>query len=295
VSFIGKLDTNAYIKDREYPILVPRVPLTFNPANQEHLHKVESMNNLPPKSIGKARWIKLEYRRHPKQKFAYTTLSLTSACEANRLMRDGMSICSMRTFPKRLKYKPRQCMKCWKWGHYASECWAKNDIFRTCGGNHTTRDCNAGDQRYCVSCRTEDHSSWDRFCPEFLRKSMHFDNIHLENALTYFPTNEEWMNSVRPERIPIKERLLERYTVGRLPPLDYAPRQRYNKSADHRSRKKGPGKKVGLQGTLDKYIDLQPSKKHAQFADDVTILNEQDNVNDEAEADSLIQAVLWND
>ena len=295
LSFINKLDANAYIKDREYPILVPRVPLTFDPANQEHLREVESMNNLPPKTIGKARWIKPEYRRHPKQKFAYATLSLTSACEANRLIRDGMSICSTRTFPKRLKYEPRQCMKCRKWGHYASECRAENDTCGTCGGDHTTRDCNEGDRRYCVSCRTEDHASWDRSCPEFQRKSAHFDSIHPENALTYFPTDEEWTHSVRPERIPVEDRFPERYSVGSLPPLEYAPRQRYRKQVDRRSRKKGQGKEVGAQGTLDRYIDSQPGKKHARFAEEVTILNEQEDENDEAEADSLIRTALWND
>jgi hypothetical protein len=121
-AFINKMGMSTHIKDRNFPILVPRVPLSFDPTNQEHLHKVESVNNLPPKTLSKARWIKPEYRRHPNQKFAYATFSISLATEANRLIRDGMYICSMRTFPKRLKYKPRQCMKCWKWGHYASKC-----------------------------------------------------------------------------------------------------------------------------------------------------------------------------
>ena len=36
-AFTGNLDTNVYIKERTYPIVVPRVPITFDPAVQEHL------------------------------------------------------------------------------------------------------------------------------------------------------------------------------------------------------------------------------------------------------------------
>ena len=298
LSFTSKLEANAFIRDREFPILVPRVPLTFDPANQDHLREAECMNNLPPKSISKARWIKPEYRRHPKQKYAYATISLKSACEANRLIRDGMSICSTRTFPKRLKYEPKQCMKCRKWGHYASECRSEKDVCGTCGGDHTTRDCDEAGRRYCVSCRTEDHASWDRTCPEFIRKSAHFDELHPENALTYFPTDEEWTHSIRPERIPIESRFPERYAVGGLPPLDYtayAPKQRYNKTADRRSKRRGTGKEAGLQGTLDNYVATQPTERRTRFADKVTILNEQDDEKDEREADSLIQAALWSE
>jgi hypothetical protein len=53
-----------------------------------------------------------------------------------------------------------------------------------------------------VACRTDDHASWDRMCPEFLRKSTHFDELHPENALTYFPTDANWTLSKRPEKIP---------------------------------------------------------------------------------------------
>ena len=166
LSFMRKLDNKAFTKDRAYPILIPRIPTTFDPSNQEHLREIEGENGLEPNMISKARWIKPIYRRHAKQKFAYTTLSLTSASEANRLIRDGMYICSSRTYPKRLKYEPKQFMKCRKWGHFASECQATTDTCRTCGGNHTTRDCTEQERRYSVACRSNDHASWDRDCPD---------------------------------------------------------------------------------------------------------------------------------
>ena len=218
VAFTEKLDANAYIKERTYPLVVPRVPITFDPQIQEHLREVETINNLAPNTISKARWIKPLYRRHAKQTVAYATLSLNSANEANRLIRDGMYICSNRTYPKRLKYEPKQCMKCRKWGHFAAECQAKTDTCGTCGENHITKDCVDKGKRFCVACKSTDHASWDRSCPEFQRKIVQFDEIHPENALTYFPTEENWTLTARPERIPLEDRFPSRYAVGSLPP-----------------------------------------------------------------------------
>ena len=113
-AFIKELGTEAHIKGRVYPILIPRVPLSFDPENEENLQEVESANDLPPKTISKAWWIKPAYRRHLRQQYTYATFSLSTAAEANRLIRDGMLICSRRAFPQRLKYEPRQCMKCRK-------------------------------------------------------------------------------------------------------------------------------------------------------------------------------------
>ena len=121
-TFLTKLDVTVLIKDRTFPILVPRVPLSFDPSNQEHLREVECTNDQPPGVLRKAHWIKPAYGRHPKQNYAYATFVLSSAMEANCLIRDRMYVCSSRTYPKRLKYELRQCMKCRKWGHYAAKC-----------------------------------------------------------------------------------------------------------------------------------------------------------------------------
>jgi hypothetical protein len=60
LEFTSKLNGSAFIVDRTYPILVPRFPLSFDPVNKDHLCEVESTNDLPPKTISKARWIKPE-------------------------------------------------------------------------------------------------------------------------------------------------------------------------------------------------------------------------------------------
>lgn len=289
MEFLNKLDTNALIKDKTYPIVIPKVPLTFEPTNEEHLREVESMNDLPPNTITKARWIKPEYRRHPNQRFAYGTFSLNSITEANTWIRDGMYICSTNTYPKRLKYEPKQCMKCRKWGHFASECHASADTCGTCGGEHATRECKEEGKRFCVSCRSEDHASWDRACPEFLRKSAHFDELHPENAPTYFPTEEERTHSTRPERIPVNSRFPMKYAVGELLSLGQPSKQRADRNAERKGRKRGSGKDRSTQGTLDNFVE-----KQLRFASEVQYPGEREDEADEAEADSLIQSALWN-
>ena len=135
-----------------------------------------------------------------------------------------MYICSNRTYLKRLKYELKQCMKCRKWGHFASKCQAKLDTCRTCSENHVTKDCVDKGKRYCVACKATDHVSWDRSCPEFQRKIVQFDEIHPENALTYFPTEESWTLTAGPERVPLGERFPSRFAVGSLPPPSHAKR-----------------------------------------------------------------------
>lgn len=201
--------------------------------------------------------MKPEYRRHPNQRFTYATFTLNSTTEANRLIRDGLYICSTNTYPKRLKYKPKQCMKCWKWGHFAADCQANSDTCSTCRGEHMTRECNEGEKRYCISCRMDDHPSWDRSCPEFHRKSTHFDELHPENALTYFLTEEYWTHSTRLERIPIDSRFPTKFTVGGLLMLGYTERQRPEKMNMCSNKRGGAGKSSGTQGTLDKYVEKQ--------------------------------------
>ena len=253
-AFTGNLDTNVYIKERTYPIVVPRVPITFDPLNQDHLREVEGANNLAPNTVCKARWIKPIYRRHPKQLVAYATLTLSSASEANRLIRDGMNICSNRTYPKRLKYEPKQCMKCRKWGHFAAECHAKADTCGTCRENHFTKDCTDNEKRYCVACKATDHASWDRSCPEFRKKSAHFDELHPENALTYFPTEESWTLTARPERVPIEDRFPSKYAVGSLPPPSQTRRQLPTREVAKKQKRRRQNVD-NTQGTLDGYVE----------------------------------------
>ena len=44
----------------------------------------------------------------------------------------------------------------------------------------------------CVSCGTNDHASWNRAYPTFLKKTEEFNSRNPENTLHFFPTTESW-------------------------------------------------------------------------------------------------------
>ena len=224
-AFTRRFDPDTNIRDCVHPIMVPRVPLTFNPDNPTHLREVEEVNRMPINSIKKARWIKPKYRRTAGQSCAHAILSITSAAEANKILKDGIYICSARTFPKKLKFEPKQCMKCRKWGHFAANCRAEADTCGTCGGQHRTKDCKINDKRFCVPCRSNTHTSWDRNCPEFIRKCEEYSGFHPENNLTYFPTDEDWTLTTRPSKLPYEDKFPAQLAVGSLPLPDNTARQ----------------------------------------------------------------------
>ena len=79
--FMIALADDATIAKRSYSILVPRVPLTFDPAEENHLREVEECNELPEGTIIKAQWIKPINRRALEQRAAHSMYShLTFGC-----------------------------------------------------------------------------------------------------------------------------------------------------------------------------------------------------------------------
>ena len=213
--FTTEIAPDAEIIKRLYSILVPRIPITFNPSNEAHLREVEECNDLPSGMIAKARWIKPEYRRVQGQKAAHAIFAFKDATNANKCIRDGIQVCSLRVRPNRLKHEPMQCMKCRRWGHFAHSCTAEMDTCGTCGGEHKTKDCTTRDRMFCVSCKNHTHSSWNRDCPEFRRRCVQFDENFPENDLPYFPTEEEWTMIPCPNKLLFPEKFPAKFTTSR--------------------------------------------------------------------------------
>jgi hypothetical protein len=265
-AFTRRFDPDTIIRDRVHPIMVPRIPLTFDPSNPAHLREVEEVNRMGPKMIKKARWIKPEYRHAPEQSCAHAIFTISSVTDANRMIKDGIYVCNARSFPKKLKYEPKQCMKCRKWGHYAAECRAQSDTCGTCSGQHKTNECKTNNKKYCVSCRTDTHTSWDRNCPEFLRKCDEYSKFHPENNLVYFPTDENWTTTSRPALIPFEERFPTRYTVGSLPMPNRAEQQLPTRpigKRNKRSNNNNDSSQAVLEKFFNKMIDEQPDQLDA--------------------------------
>jgi hypothetical protein len=258
VNFTAEIAPDAMITKRSYAILVPRIPLSFDPASSDHLREIEESNDIPPGAIVKARWIKPEYRRTPEQRAAHAIFSIRDPNIANICIRDGIYVCGLRIRPSRLKHEPMQCMKCRRWGHFAHSCTATSDACGTCSGDHRTNECQAKEKTHCVSCKSNTHASWDRNCPEFLRRCAQYDENYPENNLPYFPTSEDWTLTTRPSRLALPEKFPAQYAVGEIPQTkgpNTAPATKNN----GKQRKRTTAKTPANQATIDKF--LNPSQR----------------------------------
>ena len=215
--FADAFSKGAHIRDREYSLIVPGIPLTFEPDNVAHLREIEEVNRLPSRVVRKARWIKPIGRRRPGQTHAYAMLSISSVDFANKLIKDGIIICGSWTHPSKQKQEPSQCMKCRRWGHFAAHCPEAEDTCGTCGGKHRTSNCGSREKRHCVSCGVNTHASWDRACPEFTKRCAILDERNPLNSMPFFPTDQDWTLISRPNRIPLSERFPATFAARSLP------------------------------------------------------------------------------
>lgn len=248
-SFADSFSKDSHVRCRTYNLIVPRVPITFDPNEAKGLRELEEVNGLRPLTIGKAKWIKPLARRHPDQTHAYAVISLYSADSANALIRDGLIICGTKVRPKKQKQEPIQCMKCRGWGHFATECPAEKDTCGNCGEGHRTNTCGSRSKLYCAACKTNTHASWSRECPEFIRRCAIIDNRNPENAMPYFPTDQDWTFTTRPERVPMATRFPPDFAVNPIPPGGGNPQAFTQK----------PPRKGPKQGKLVQYTRENPN------------------------------------
>jgi len=257
VVFAEEFSTEAHIRERVYCLIVPRVPITFEPGDDNHLREMEEANSLDKYAIRKARWIKPLERRRAGQTHAYAIITLISVDNANTLIRDGLIVCGTKVRPTKQKHKPMQCMKCRNWGHLAAECTSSKDVCGSCGEEYRTNTCRKRSQPYCVSCKEDMHASWSRSCPEFIRRCMIYDERNPENSMPYFPTEHDWSLTVRPHSIPLAERFPAKYAVNVLPTMggrQQAPRLRQPYKAQ-KCRKRGGNDRINPNT-----IQIQPRR-----------------------------------
>ena len=159
IAFIDDFSKGSHIRERLFNLVMPRVPIVFEPDNSIRLREIEEVNGLREHTIHKARWIKLIGRRRVGQMHTFAILSISSADFANLLIRDGAIICNTRIRPTKQKFEPIQCMKCRRWGHFIGECPADENICSTCRGKHHTSSCQNKNKIWCVICESSDHAS----------------------------------------------------------------------------------------------------------------------------------------
>jgi hypothetical protein len=196
--FANFMEPGATIKDRTYTITVPYVPITFRPQLDVDLREVEEQNGLRSGEISTARWIKPEDKRAVGQRFAYVALTFSSPDAANMMIKNGISICHRRNYPKKNKKEPIRCMKCQTFGHTGHSCTSPVDICGTCTGTHRTDSCPSYLTKRCANCQSQGHCSWSRECPVFIRKCQELDERTPENHMPYFPTASTWTRVAEP-------------------------------------------------------------------------------------------------
>jgi hypothetical protein len=197
---------------RPVTLIVPRIPITFDPQNVEHIREVEEVNNLKNQVIWKVRWIKPTECRRLDQTHAYAIFTLLSVDSANEPIKEGPRICGTIVHPMKQKQEPTQCVKCRLWGHFTNKCKEETNTCSTCGENHRTYVCRNRDKVHCASCNISTHT-----CPKFNRCSSIMDKQNPGNNMPYFPTEQNWSLEIRPARIPMDECFPEKYAVNSPP------------------------------------------------------------------------------
>lgn len=66
-------------------------------------------------------------------------------------------------------YPVIQCMKCLAYGHVKALCKKEKELCKKCGEEHPTDNCES-ELRYCVQCKSDEHSSTYRGCPNYQRQ-----------------------------------------------------------------------------------------------------------------------------
>jgi len=95
-----------------------------------------------------------------------------------------------------------RCLKCQRWGHMAKDCRETSDTCGTCAENHRMNTCTAYKTLRCANCDSKTHGSWSRQCPEFLQHCHDLNTHTPKNQMLYFPTDEAWMQVLRPPKAP---------------------------------------------------------------------------------------------
>jgi hypothetical protein len=207
------------IKQRNFNVFVYNASTALDPENADHLKEIAETNNIQNDTLVAMRWVKPMNRRdRADQRTAHLILTFSNADDANRAILSGLTICQRRVRVSKPKKEPIRCMKCQNWNHVAWECTEQTDTCGTCGENdHWTKNCTNKEKKHCVSCKTDEHASWSRTCPIFLKKCDELDKRTPENNLPFFPASEPWTwsSTTQPVSHPLHTEPPPIHTRGR--------------------------------------------------------------------------------
>lgn len=180
-------------KQRSYNLIAKFAPLSAPLEDETFMKEVQDANNLDDGIITSMRWLKPLHRRKKGQICGHIILKVTDATEANRMITLGMYVANKKLTVEKCNVDPVRCLKCQGYNHFAKECVVNHDICGHCGERgHRTSACTNTTKVHCTSCNMDDHPSYDRYCPTFLRKVADKNSITPENNLPFIQTDEAW-------------------------------------------------------------------------------------------------------
>ena len=190
--FCSALGDGFVFKTRIFNVLAFNAPLNLDPSNDSHMKEINEANDLDDNNITAIRWAKPIDRRTDHQRSAHLVLSFSSPDEANRAITNGIIICNKKCHVEKIRREPIRCLKCQRWNHMAKDCTERGNTCSNCAGTHRTASCLHPYMTRCVSCHSDDHASWSRQGPTFLKRVVDFKERNPESSMPYFPTADHW-------------------------------------------------------------------------------------------------------
>lgn len=174
--WLGTLAPKAVIVQQKYQVLVHGIRTgAIDTKDQDKLNeeiRAENSGWMKKGDILKATWIGKNATQKPHSSLI---LSFSTAKTANRVIDKGLlyeyNVRDAEVWDN--SCRRRQCYRCNRYGHFASDCRLPQTCAH-CAGPHMVTECPTKSSRAtarCVTCRVDGHGAWERICPQGIREN----------------------------------------------------------------------------------------------------------------------------
>ncbi|KIM45758.1 hypothetical protein M413DRAFT_7871 [Hebeloma cylindrosporum] len=168
--FENCLPGSVKVKGNNYQVVVQFIPITLKNRLEELYAVIENENSLPKGTIVSAKWLRNPANWNMNQTKVHMVFTIKFKQEANGIINHG---------------------------HSAATC-RSQEVCANCARDHPTRKCRVTRAEYqCATCkkhkRQDDHATWARQCPAFIKEKAQLRERKPENHFRYYPAeNEPW-------------------------------------------------------------------------------------------------------
>jgi hypothetical protein len=147
------------------------------------------VNELGAGAVLEAQYLKAPEKRAPGQRTAFVSITLKTARQANKALKEGLIIEGKKVFGRKDIQEARRCLKCQGFSnrHRAATCLQVHDTCALCGQMHRTSECPNPNGRYCVNCKVDSHFASSKNCPVFIAECEKISHHFPDNKYRFFP------------------------------------------------------------------------------------------------------------